>query len=119
MASISELEQVNRRLIASLVGSVPHARELGFYKGKRAIHGSRPRVRCAMYMAALVAVRWDPHWKAFIERHGRPQRTVIDGNQTDREASISCDVISQLQEKRNIHTKPICYPAKRVPEYPY
>jgi len=43
-----------------------------------------------------------------IDRHGRPQRIVIDGSQTNRKAIISCDVISRLQEKRNLHTKPIC-----------
>lgn len=42
-----------------------------------------------------------------IERHGRPQRIVIDGSQTNREAVISCDMISRLQERRYIHTKPI------------
>ena len=42
-----------------------------------------------------------------IERHGRPQRIVIDGSQTNREAIISCDMTSRLQERRHIHTKPI------------
>ncbi|WP_350084184.1 IS110 family transposase [Hoeflea sp.] len=57
MASIPELGQVNRRQIASLVGLAPHAREAGLYKGKRSIHGGRPRVRRAMYLAVLVAIR--------------------------------------------------------------
>jgi putative transposase len=42
-----------------------------------------------------------------IERHGRPQRIVIDGSQTNREAIISCDMTSRLQERRRLHTKPI------------
>jgi len=41
------------------------------------------------------------------ERHGRPQRIVIDGSQTNREAIISSDMISRLQERRRLHTKPI------------
>ena len=42
-----------------------------------------------------------------IERHGPPQRIVIDGSQTAREANTSCDMISRLRERRHIHTKPI------------
>ena len=42
-----------------------------------------------------------------IERRGRPQRMVIDGSQTNREANVSCDMISRLRERRHIHTKPI------------
>ncbi|WP_339757289.1 IS6 family transposase [uncultured Hoeflea sp.] len=42
-----------------------------------------------------------------IERHGRPQRIVIDGGQTNREAIISCDMISRLQERLHLQTKPI------------
>ena len=42
-----------------------------------------------------------------IERDGRLQRIVIDGSQTNREAIISCEMTSRLQERRHIHTKPI------------
>ncbi len=80
MASMPELGQVNRRQIASLAGLAPHARESGLYKGKRAIHGGRPHVRRAMYMAALVAIRWDPHWKAIygqMRDEGKAAKTAI------------------------------------------
>ena len=33
------------------------------------------------------------------ERHGRPDRIVIDGSQTSREAIISCDAASRLQDR--------------------
>ncbi|WP_120296797.1 MULTISPECIES: IS6 family transposase [unclassified Rhizobium] len=36
--------------------------------------------------------------KAFA-RHGRPERIVIDGSQTNREAIISCDTTSRLQDR--------------------
>jgi putative transposase len=42
-----------------------------------------------------------------LKRHGRPQRIVIDGSQTNREAITSCDMTSRLQERRRLHTKPI------------
>ncbi|WP_018687238.1 IS110 family transposase [Ahrensia kielensis] len=80
MASLPELGQVNRRQIASLAGLAPHARESGLYKGKRTINGGRPRVRRAMYIAALVAIRWDQHWHAVYNQmrsDGKAAKTAI------------------------------------------
>jgi len=34
-----------------------------------------------------------------LERHGRPDRIVIDGSQTNREAIISCDAESRLRDR--------------------
>jgi putative transposase len=33
-----------------------------------------------------------------LERHGRPDRVVIDGSQTNREAIVSCDTTNRLQD---------------------
>jgi transposase len=80
MASMPELGHVDRRQIASLAGLAPHARESGLYKGKRKIHGGRSQVRRAMYMAALVAIRWDKHWKSVFQKmrdDGKAAKTAI------------------------------------------
>jgi putative transposase len=42
-----------------------------------------------------------------LKRHGRPERIVIDGSQTNREAILSCDTTSQLQERSGCKPKPI------------
>ena len=34
-----------------------------------------------------------------LKRHGRPERIVIDGSQTNREAILSCDAESRLQDR--------------------
>ena len=34
-----------------------------------------------------------------LKRHGRPDRIVIDGSQTNREAIISCDAESRLRDR--------------------
>jgi transposase-like protein len=34
-----------------------------------------------------------------LKRHGRPERIVIDGSQTNREAILSCDTTSRLQDR--------------------
>jgi putative transposase len=41
-----------------------------------------------------------------LKRHGRPQRIVIDGGQTNREAILSCDAESQLQDRSRCGLKP-------------
>jgi putative transposase len=42
-----------------------------------------------------------------LKRHGRPERIVVDGSQTNREAILSCDMASQLQEPSRRKLKPI------------
>jgi transposase-like protein len=42
-----------------------------------------------------------------LKRHGRPDRIVIDGSQTNREAILLCDVESRLQDRSRYRLKPI------------
>ena len=42
-----------------------------------------------------------------LKRHGRPERIVIDGSQTNREAITSCDAESRLQDRSRRRLKPI------------
>jgi putative transposase len=42
-----------------------------------------------------------------LERHGRPDRVVIDGSQTNREAVRSCDTTNCLQDRSRRQLKPI------------
>jgi putative transposase len=42
-----------------------------------------------------------------LKRHGRPERIVIDGSQTNREAILSCDAESRLQDRSSRQLKPI------------
>ena len=43
-----------------------------------------------------------------LKRHGRPERIVIDGSQTNREAILLCDATSRLQDRSRRELKPIC-----------
>src|SRR5918997_351427 len=43
-----------------------------------------------------------------LKRHGRPERIVIDGSQTNREAILSCDTADQLENRSGRDLKPIC-----------
>lgn len=42
-----------------------------------------------------------------LKRHGRPERIVIDGSQTNREAVVSCDTTDRLQDRSRRQLKPI------------
>jgi transposase-like protein len=47
-----------------------------------------------------------------LARHGRPDRVIIDGSQTNREAIVSCDTTHRLQYAA-IEAKPIRIRASR------
>jgi putative transposase len=42
-----------------------------------------------------------------LKRHGRPERIVVDGSQTNREAIVSCDTTDRLQDRSRRKLKPI------------
>jgi transposase-like protein len=42
-----------------------------------------------------------------LKRHGRPERIVIDGSQTNKEAILSCDTADRLQDRTRRDLKPI------------
>jgi transposase-like protein len=42
-----------------------------------------------------------------LKRHGRPERVVIDGSQTNREAILLCDTTDRLEDRAQRNLKPI------------
>ena len=69
VVGMPELGRVSREQAASLAGLAPFVRESGQSKGQSHIGGGRPRVRRALYMAALPgAFRWNPVLQAFYKR---------------------------------------------------
>ncbi|BAE74756.1 transposase [Sodalis glossinidius str. 'morsitans'] len=68
LAEVSDLGSLSRRAISALVGVAPINRDLGTMWGRRTIFGGRGGVRTALYMAALVATRFNPVIKAFYTR---------------------------------------------------
>lgn len=60
IAELPELGHLDRRQIAALVGVAPWTRQSGQWRGKAMIGGGRPAVRSALYMASLVASRFNP-----------------------------------------------------------
>jgi len=80
LARLPELGQLNRRQIASLAGLAPHACDSGTHRGKRRIWGGRADLRRSLYIAAFIASRHDPTFKAFRKRlqdAGKPVKLAI------------------------------------------
>ena len=80
VAELPELGSLDRRQIAALVGIAPFNRDSGTLRGKRTVWGGRAPVRAALYMATLVAARFNPVIRAFYQRllaAGKPKKVAL------------------------------------------
>ena len=80
LVGLPELGRLNRKEIASLAGVAPHNRDSGRFRGKRSVWGGRAHVRSALYMATLVACRYNPVIRAFYRRlcgAGKPKKVAL------------------------------------------
>lgn len=68
ISDLPELGTLNRSEIAKLAGVAPIANQSGKRDRQRAIFGGRSHVRRVLYMAALVATRFNPVIKKFYAR---------------------------------------------------
>jgi transposase len=79
-ANLPELGTVSGGQIAALVGVAPFNRDSGKLRGKRTVWGGRRQVRAALYMAALVASRYNPVIRDFYQRlcsMGKPKKVAL------------------------------------------
>ena len=77
---LPEIGTLDRRQVGSLAGVVPYNRDSGQWKGKSFISGGRKPLRDALYMPALVAMRYNPDLKAKYEAlraAGKPAKVAI------------------------------------------
>ncbi|WP_298362422.1 transposase [uncultured Bradyrhizobium sp.] len=80
ITQMPELGYVGPKEVAALAGLAPINVDSGVYRGKRKISGGRKRVRDALYMAALNAVRRAGTFKVFYERlrkAGKPAKLAL------------------------------------------
>jgi transposase len=68
LAWLPELGGCNRGQIAKLVGVAPLVKQSGLWRGHVQIQGGRARVRSALYMASLSAVRRNAYYRDFYLR---------------------------------------------------
>lgn len=80
VADLPELGQLSRHQVAALVGVAPFNRDSGPRRGPRTIAGGRASVRAPLYMATLVATRYNPVIRAFYHRlraAGKPPKVAL------------------------------------------
>jgi transposase len=80
LAELPELGKLNNKEIALLVGVAPKISHSGIKTPSGHISGGRFHVRKAMYMAALVAARYNKKMKAFYERllqNGKAKKVAL------------------------------------------
>ena len=80
IADMPELGRLPGNKASALAGLAPMNQDSGKHRGKRMIKGGRPAVRRALYMAALVASRYNPVIKEFYQRlrlAGKPPKVAL------------------------------------------
>jgi transposase len=80
LAELPELGKLNREQISKLVGVAPMNRDSGNSSGKRFIFGGRGNVRSILYMATLVAIRFNAQIKAYyvhLKSRGKESKVAI------------------------------------------
>jgi transposase len=82
IAELPELEHLDRKQLAALVGVAPLNRDSGTLRGLRTVWGGRSSVRTVLYMATLCAVRFNPTIEAFYE--------IARERQTEKVALTAC-----------------------------
>jgi len=80
VAELPELGVLNRQEIASLVGVAPVNHDSGKLRGKRRVCAGRGPVRRTLFMATLVAVRYNPviraHYESLLQR-GKEKKVAL------------------------------------------
>ncbi len=80
IAELPELGTLTRKEIAALAGLCPFTRQSGQWRGKSFIAGGRASVRASLFMAAMVAARFNPTLKTFFDRlaaAGKPKKAAL------------------------------------------
>jgi transposase len=80
LAEMPELGAIEAKAAASLAGLAPVTRQSGAWQGKSFIQGGRKLVRDALYMPALVAIRFNPPLRSKYEAMiaaGKPAKVAI------------------------------------------
>lgn len=80
LAQLPELGKLNREQIAKLVGVAPMNRDSGRAVGKRFITGGRGSVRAVLYMATLVAIRFNTKIRNYylhLKSKGKESKVAI------------------------------------------
>jgi transposase len=80
IAQMPEMGRLPGKKASALAGVAPYNRDSGRFRGKRMIRGGRTYLRRMLYMAAVVASRFNPVIRAFYQRlvaAGKPKKLAL------------------------------------------
>jgi transposase len=80
LSEMPELGRANRHQVAALAGLAPFANDSGNASGRRSVRAGRPRLKRALYLASLSAVRHHPVLKAAykeLRTKGKPAKVAL------------------------------------------
>lgn len=80
LVGMPEIGTLRKKAVAALAGVAPITRQSGRWRGQAFIQGGRKPLRDALYMPALVAIRYNPDLKAQYDRmkaDGKPSKVAI------------------------------------------
>ena len=80
LAYLPELGSFTKAQVARIAGLAPIARDSGKSSAPRHIHGGRKTLRNALYMAAVVAMTYNPAIKQYakgLRQRGKPAKLII------------------------------------------
>jgi len=80
IAQMPEMGSLRGKQASALAGVAPYNRDSGRLRGKRMIRGGRSYLRRMLYMAAVVASRFNPVIRAFYQRllaAGKPKKLAL------------------------------------------
>lgn len=80
LIEMPELGSLEPKQAASLAGLAPISRQSGKWQGKERIRGGRATLRCAIFMPALVAIRYNKDLKRKYDQlveNGKPPKLAI------------------------------------------
>jgi len=80
LIEMPEIGNLRKKAVASLAGVAPITRQSGRWRGQAFIQGGRKPLRDALYLPALVAIRYNPDLKAQYQRMkaaGKPSKVAI------------------------------------------
>ena len=98
-------EPLRRKLKTALVGIAPMNRDSGQWRGQAHIAGGRLSVRCALYMATLPAIRFNPPVRSFYQHlrtQGKAPKLAITAAM--RKLLITANVIIQQDRPWKPHS---------------
>jgi transposase len=99
IAELPELGRLTRQQLAALVGVAPLNHDSGQHRGIRTIWGGRAHVRHALYMATLVATRYNPVIRAFYQHlltGGKPKLVALVASMRKLLTILNAIIKSQL-----------------------